>query len=139
MISSLGSVGRSGRRLELIKGAKERLSRSGRVRCASASTGRWVRTGEERSGVFKLSGITLGARWVHRAGWESGALALSRAGKDLLRRAKAGLMDVGEELSLRAAIRLLCGRSTVSGGSHDSVARIGTGVDRKQLVTHLST
>ena len=77
------------------------------VRCASASTGRWVRIGGEWSGVFQLSGMTLGSRRVHRAWWESGALALSKVGKDLQRRAEAGLIDVGEEMSLRAAIRLL--------------------------------
>ena len=109
------------------------------MRCASASTGRWVRTGGERSGVFQLSGMTLGSRRVHRARWESGALALSRVGIDLQRRAEARLIEVREEMSLRAAIRLLCGRRTVSGGRHDSAARIRTGVDRKQLVTHLCT
>ena len=77
------------------------------MRCASASTGRWVRTGGERSGVFQLSGITLGARRVHRARWESGALALSSVGKDLQRRAEAGLIEVGEETSPRAATCLL--------------------------------
>ena len=111
------------------------------MRCASASTGRWVRTGGERSGVFhwQLSGMTLGSRRVHRARWESGALVLSRVGKDLQRRAEVGLIDVGKEISLRAAIRLWCGRRIVSGGRHDSAARIGTGVDRKQLVTYLCT
>ena len=59
----------------------------------------------EGSGVFQLSGITSGAGRVHRARWELDALALSRAGKDLQRR--AGLRVVGEEISLRAAIRLL--------------------------------
>ena len=109
------------------------------MRCASASTGRWVRTGGERSGVLQLSGMTLGSRHVHRARWESGALALSRVGKDLQRRAEAGLIEVGEEISRRAAIRLLCGRRTVSATRYDSAARIGTGVDRKQLVTYLCT
>ena len=51
----------------------------------------------------------------------------------------AVLIGVGEEMSLRAAIRLLCGRRTMSGGRHDSAARIGMGVDQKQLVTHLCT
>ena len=139
MISSLCSDGRSGRRVEMISGAKERPSRRGRVRCASASTVEWVRTVGEGSGVFQLSGMTLGASHVHRARWESGVPALSSGGKDLQRRAEAGLMDLEEEMSLRAAICLLCGRSTVSGGRHDSAARIGTGVDRKQLVTHLCT
>ena len=64
---------------------------------------------------------------------------MSRVGKDLQRRAEVGLIDVWEEMSLRAAIRLLCGRRTVRGGRHDSAARIGTGVDRKQLVTQLCT
>ena len=77
------------------------------MRCASASTGRWVRTGGERSGVFQLSGITLGARRVYRARWESGALALSSGGKDLQRGAEAVLIEVGEETSLREAIWLL--------------------------------
>ena len=76
---------------------------------------------------------------MHRARWESGALALSRVGKDLQRRAEGELIDVGEEMRLSAALRPLCGRRTVSGGRHDSAERIGTGVDRKQLVTHLCT
>ena len=107
------------------------------VRCASASTGRGVRTGGERSGVLQLSGITLGARQVHKDRWESSALAFNSEGKDLQRRAEAGLMEVGEETSPSAAIHLLCGRRTESGGRHDSAKRIGRGVDRKQLVTHL--
>ena len=137
MISSLGTAGRSGRSVELIIGARERPSRRGRVRCASVSTGRWVHTGGERSAVFQLSGMTLGARRVHRARCESGALALGRAGKDRLRRAEAGLIAVGEEISLRVAIRLLCRRRTERGGRQYSAARIGIGVDGKQLVTHL--
>ena len=64
---------------------------------------------------------------------------MSKAGKDLQRRAEAGLIDVGEKKRLRAAIYLLCGRRTESGGRHNTAARIGTGVDRKQLVTHLCT
>ena len=47
--------------------------------------------------------------------------------------------EVREEMSLRAAIHHLGGRRTESGGGQDSVARIGRGVDRKQLVTHLYT
>ena len=137
MTSLLGRDGRLGRRVELISGALERSLGSGIVRCASESTGRWVRTGGECSGVFQLSGITLGARRVHKNRWESGALSFSSEGKDLQRRAEAGLMGVGEEMSLSAAIGLLCRRRTESGGRHDSAERIGTGVDRKQLVTHL--
>ena len=76
---------------------------------------------------------------MHRDRWEWGSLAFSSEGKDLQSRAKAGLIDVGEEISVRAAIRLLCRRSTVSGARHDSAARIGTVVDRKQLVTYLCT
>ena len=98
-----------------------------------------MRTGGEGSGVFQLSGITFGARRVHRGRWESGALAFSSEGKVLQRRAEAGLMEIGEKTSLSTAIRLLCRRRTESGGRHDSVERIGTGVDRKQLVTHLCT
>ena len=139
MISSLGRAARSGKRVELISGAKERPSRRGSVRCASASTGRWVCTGGEGSRVFQLRGMTLGTRHVHRARLESGALVFSSVGKDLQRRAEAGLIDVWEEMSLRAAIRLLCGRSTVSGERHDSAVRIGTRVDQKQLVIHLCT
>ena len=120
-----------------MSGAKERPSRRGRVRCASASTGRWVRTGGERRGVFQLSGMRLGAKRVHRARLESGALALSGAGKDLRRRAEAGSLDVGEEMSLSPTIHPFCERRTVSGGRHSSPARIGTAVDRKQLMTPL--
>ena len=107
--------------------------------CASASTGGWVRTAGEPSGVFQLSGMTLGSRRAHRARWESGPLALSRVAKDLQGGAEVGLIDVGEEMSLRAAIWILCGRRTASDGRHDSAARSGTAVDRKQLVTHLCT
>ena len=103
------------------------------------STERWVCTGRKGSKVFQLSGIMLGARRVHRARWESGALALSSTGKELQRGAEAGWMEVGEKTSLRAAIRLLCGRRTESGGRHDSAVRISTGVDPKWLVTHLCT
>ena len=119
-------------------GAKEGSLGRGTVRCARASSVRWVRTRGEGSGVFQLSGMTW-ARRVHRAGWESGGLALSREGTDLHRCAEAGLMVVGEEMSLRAAIRLLWERSTESGGRQNSVARIGVGVERKQLVTYLCT
>ena len=101
------------------------------MRCASESTGRWVCTGGERSGVLQLSGITLGARRVHKDRWESGALAFSSEGEVLQRRAEAGLMGVGEEMSLSAAIHILCGRRTDSGGRHDSADRICTGVERK--------
>ena len=66
-----------------------------------------MHTGGEGSGFFQLSDIMLGARRIQRARWESGALALSSVGKDLQRRAKAGLMVIGEALSLRAVIRLL--------------------------------
>ena len=61
---------------------------------------------------------------------------LSIGGKDLQRRAEAGLIDVGEEMSLRAAIRLLCGRRTVSSGRNDSAARIGTGVRHAKTLVH---
>ena len=107
------------------------------MRCASACTGRWVRTRGDGGRVFQLSGIMLGARRVHRARWESGALAPSSAGKVLQRRVEPGLMEVGEEPSLRAAIHLLGRRRTESGARHDSAARIGTGVHWKQLMTHL--
>ena len=46
-------------------------------------------------------------------------------------------MSIGEEMSLSAAIHLLCERTTESRVRHDSAERIGMGVDRKQLVTHL--
>ena len=58
-------------------------------------------------------------------------MASSRAGKDPLRKAEAVFINVGEEMSLKAAFRLLCGRRTESGGRQDSAARIGTMVDRK--------
>ena len=109
------------------------------MRCARASTGRWVRTGGGQSGVLQLSGIRLGARRGHKDRWESGALAFSSEGKDLQRRAEVVLMEVGVETSLTGAICLLCGRRTESGGRHDSAERIGMGVDWKQLVTHLCT
>ena len=138
-MSLLGREGRSERRVELMSRAKEWSSRRGTVRCARASTGRWVYTRGEGSEVFKLSGIMLWAGCMHRARWESGALALSRDGKDLQRRAETGLMDVGEEMTPRAAMRLLGGRSTESGERHDSAARIRLGVGWEQLVTHLCT
>ena len=45
---------------------------------------------------------------MHRSRWESGAQVLSSVGKDLQRRAEAGLIDVREEMSERTAICLLC-------------------------------
>ena len=68
-----------------------------------------------------------------------GRRAFSSAGKDLQRQAEAGLIEVGEETSLRAAIGLLCGRRTESRGRPDSAARMGIPVDRKQLLTHHCT
>ena len=121
------------------KQGKIRLRRRGSVRSASPSSGGWVRTGEEESGVFRLGGMALGGMREHRVRWKSITLVLSSAGKDLQRRPEAGLIHVREKMSLRAAIRLLCGRSTVSGGRHYSAASIGTGVDGKELVTHLCT
>ena len=139
MSLSLGRQGRLGRRVELISRSSERSLRRGIVRCASASSGRWVRTEGERSGVIQLSGIALGARRLHRGRWESGARSFSSEGIDLQRRAEAGLMEVGQERSLSPAIGLWCGKRTESGGRHDSADRIGLGVDLKQLVTHVCT
>ena len=42
---------------------------------------------------------------MHRARWESGALAQSKEEKLLQSRAETGLMVVGDEISLRAAMR----------------------------------
>jgi len=57
-----------------------------------ASTGRSVLVGGEGRGVFQLSGITLGSRQVQKERWQSGARNLRREGKDLHRRADAGLI-----------------------------------------------
>ena len=57
-----------------------------------ASTGRWVLVGGEGREVFQFSGITLGSNRVQRERWESGARNLRRDGKDLHRRADAGLI-----------------------------------------------
>jgi len=57
-----------------------------------ASTGRWVLVGGEGCRVFQLSGITLGSNQVEREQWESGVRNLRREGKDLPRRADAGLI-----------------------------------------------
>ena len=87
-----GRGGRSGWSEEFIRGANQKYPRRGRVRWAMASTGRWVLVGGEGCGVFELSGMTLGSKRVQRERWESGARNLRREGKDLHRRADAGLM-----------------------------------------------
>ena len=80
MVASSGTGGRSGRRSELIIGAKVRLSRRGRVRWARESTGRWDLTGRKGRGVLQLRGITFGGKQVNRDLQESKARALRRVG-----------------------------------------------------------
>ena len=98
-----------------------------------------MRTGGEVRGVFQFSSMTLGAKRVQRAQWESGALALSKEGKERQSRAEIGLTVGGEEISGKVTIRLLCLSRTQSGGRHDSAERIGIGIKWKQLATHLCT
>ena len=66
MVELSGRGGRTGRRSELIIGAKVRHSRRGSVRWARESTGRWDLTGGEGRGVFQLSGMTFGGKRVQR-------------------------------------------------------------------------
>ena len=68
-----------------------------------------------------------------------GCPGLQQCGKGPTEAGQGGVIDVRVQMSLKAAIRLLCGRSTVSGGRHDSAAKISRGVDRQQLVTYLCT
>ena len=51
----------------------------------------------------------------------------------------AGLISEGEEVSLRATMRWRCSISSRRGGRLDSIARMGIGVEAKQLVVHLWT
>ena len=50
-------------------------------------------------------------------------------GTDLCSRAVAGLIFRGEEVSLRATTRWRCSISSRRGGRHDSIARMGIGVE----------
>ena len=54
-----------------------------------------------------------------------GCLGLEQCGKGPAEADRGGLMDVGEETSLRAAIPIMCGRSIVNGRRHDSAERFG--------------
>ena len=60
-------------------------------------------------------------------------------GTDLCRRAAAGLISGGEEVSLRAAMGCRCSIRRERGGRHASMASMGIKVEEKQLVTHLWT
>jgi len=71
--------------------------------------------------------------------YESGALYLSREGKVGHSRPAAGLTVGAAQISLRAAIRRLCGTMADRGGMHDSAAWTGIGVDLKQFETQCWT
>src|SRR5205807_1164652 len=71
--------------------------------------------------------------------WESGALWEEVEGNEGGSLAAAGLISGGAQASLSAAVRRLWGRSENRGGMHALQAKIGTGVEEKQLVIHLST
>ena len=60
-----------------------------------------MRTGEELRGVFQFRSMSLGAKRVQRARWESGALALSKEGKERQSLAETGLTVGGEKISVR--------------------------------------
>ena len=66
---------------------------------------------------------------------ESGALYLSREGKVGQSRPAAGLTVSAAQISLRPAMRRLCGTMARRGGMHASGAKTGIGVDLKQFET----
>ena len=68
-----------------------------------------------------------GALWEEVEGNEGGSLAA------------AGLISGGAQASRSAAVHRLWGRSENRGGMQASQAKIGTGVEEKQLVIHLRT
>ena len=86
-----------------------------------------------------MRGRFAGLSLVRRERWHWGDLNADLLGTDLWRRPAAGLISGGEEDSLSAAMRWRCSIKRGSGGRHASMARMGTGVERKQFVTHLWT
>ena len=89
--------------------------------------GRLVLVGGEGPGVLRLSGITLESSQIQRERWQSGAQNFKKEGKDLHRRAVAGLISGRENTKQRAAIRLLWCSKTDRGGRQASTTRIGSG------------
>ena len=138
MVSCGGSEAASRRRSALARGAKDRVPTIGRARFASSSTGRWHLTFEAGRLVFHERGITLGGRRVQSPLCESG-LCLSREGNVGQSRPAAGLTVGAAQISLRAAIRRLCGTRTSRGGMKALAARTGIGVDLKQFETQRAT
>ena len=69
----------------------------------------------------------------------SGARYGETEGKEGCRRAVPGLTPGAEQTVLRAASFCLCNTRRGIGGKKDSMARMPTGVNKKQLVAHLYT
>ena len=107
MISSLGRGGKVRKESGIDKRRKRKVLQESNVEMCLCVYWEMGAHGEEGSGVFLLRSVMLGARSVHRARWETGALALSSMGKVLESRAETGLRVVGEEMSLRVVICLL--------------------------------
>src|SRR5207302_2957035 len=116
--------------------AKDKPSRSGRVRCAKASSGRCVRTGGRGGEVRQFRVMTLGGSLVQRERLESGARKRCMEGKERQSLAAAGLMLGAAHTIRRAAILLLWGTRTEMGGRQASAANIVVGVVLKQFVVH---
>ena len=83
-----------------------------------------------------MRGRFVGLSLVRRERWHWGDVKGDLLGTDLWSRPAAGLIS-GEEASLRAAMRWRCSISRGRGGRQASMARMGIGVEIKQLVTHL--
>ena len=86
-----------------------------------------------------MRGRRAGFSLTRRERWHCGERKEERFGTDLCSRADAGLISGGEQTTLRAAMRWRCSIRRTSGGREASMAKIGIGVEEKQLVTHLWT
>jgi len=84
-----------------------------------------------------MRGRWAGFNLTSRERWQSGERKEDWFGTDLCSLADAGLICAAEQTILRAAMRCRCSIRRTRGGRQDSMASIGTGVEEKQLVTHL--
>jgi len=97
-------------------------------------------------GFFNLSGAERQSRLKKRYGWEvifpraiEAARCGEKVGTDLGRRAGAGFISGGEQMSLRPARRRWWRISISSGGRQASLCKHVRLLEEKQLVIHLQT
>jgi len=132
-------VGASETRCELIMGILDCPLVKGMVLWATASIGRWFLVGGTGRGVFQWRGRYTHERPRVRVLEESCARWGDREGKDAWRRAVAGCISGGEQITRSAASLCRWEIRRATGGRQDSTARIPVGVAERQFVVHLWT